>query len=255
MAKELESPSVSASVVYLRMHEAGNPRAAEHLAEATRQAAALWRSDARVVLDATDGSAIVGLGDPRVALQAAHGAAADGELRVGLHHGPVQLSTSVDGEPARLQGEGISGAELAARQANEALAHETAAFQIALANAASQRRRRMVIGLASVAGVLGLGVAARLTLQRIEAARKPAVISLAIQPSGEVYVDGDLKGTSPPLNRMWIAPGAHTIEVRNGRFKPLRMELQLQPGEEMELKHVFGAPPRKPGLVDRFKFW
>jgi hypothetical protein len=255
MAKNLESPSVSASVVYLRLHEADNPRAAEHLAEATRQAASLWRDDARVVLDATDGSAIVGLGDPRVAVRAAHRAAADGQLRVGLHHGPVRLATSVDGEPARLQGEGISGAELAARQANEALAHQTDAFQIALADAASQRRRRMVIGLA-IAGVLGLAVAAHLTLESIEAARKPAVISLAIKPSGEVYVDGDLKGISPPLNRMWIAPGTHTIEVRNGRFRPVRMEVQLKPGEEMELKHVFAAPPpRKPGLLERFKFW
>ena len=246
---------MSASVVYMRLHEADNPRAAEHLAEATRQAASLWRGDARVVLDATDGSAIVGLGDPRVALRAARRAAANGELRVGLHHGPVQLAISVDGEPARLQGEGISGAELAARQANEARAHETDTFQTALADAASQRRRRMVIGLASIAGVLGLAVAAHLTLERIEAARKPAVISLAIKPSGEVYVDGELKGISPPLNRMWIPPGAHTIEVRNGRFKPLRMEVQLQPGEEIELKHLFGAPPRKPGLLERFKFW
>jgi len=54
---------------------------------------------------------------------------------------------------------------------------------------------------------------------------------------------------------MWIPPGAHSIEVLNGCFKPLRMEVQLQPGEEMELKHVFGEPPHKPGLLQRFKFW
>jgi hypothetical protein len=38
MIQEPELPSMSASVVHLRLHEAGNPRAAEHFAEATRQA-------------------------------------------------------------------------------------------------------------------------------------------------------------------------------------------------------------------------
>jgi hypothetical protein len=65
--------------------------------------------------------------------------------------------------------------------------------------------------------------------------------------------------------RLWLPPGPHVIEVRNGRLKPLRMEVTLQPEEELELKHVFStpAPPaaarrrqqRQPSLFDRLKFW
>ena len=68
---------------------------------------------------------------------------------------------------------------------------------------------------------------------------------------------------APPLVRLSVPPGPHIIEVRNGRFKPLSMQVHLQPGEEMHLKHVFAAPPaparrarpKEPGVLDRFKFW
>ena len=62
-----------------------------------------------------------------------------------------------------------------------------------------------------------------------------------------------------------LPPGPHSIEVRSGRFQPLRLEVQLQPGEEMQLRHVFAAPtaPRRarpkevpqeqPGFVDRVR--
>lgn len=253
MANEHESPPVTASVVYLRLHDATTD--AERLPQTVRTAAASWNSDARVVLDAADGAAIVGLGDPLLALHAAQRAAAAGELRVGLHHGPVQLIESSDGGPARLQGEGISGAAAAARQASEALVFRTDAFQAALAAARQQRQRRAVICTAGIVGLLALGGVANLVRQGIDAARRPAMISLDVKPFGEVYVDGELKGVSPPLNRMWIPAGAHTIELRNSRFKPLHMDVELKSGEELEIKHSFANPSRRKGWLDRWKFW
>jgi hypothetical protein len=92
------------------------------------------------------------------------------------------------------------------------------------------------------------------------------VLYLDIKPAGELFVDGEAKGSTPPLVRLSLPPGPHTIEVRSGRARPLQTQVTLQPGEEMQLKHVFVAPPsprrpraqpqkEQPGLLDRFKFW
>ena len=43
-----------------------------------------------------------------------------------------------------------------------------------------------------------------------------------------------------------MPPGVHAIEVRSGRFPPLRLEVELQPAEELQLRHVFAAPPAPP---------
>jgi hypothetical protein len=72
--------------------------------------------------------------------------------------------------------------------------------------------------------------------------RRPGIVHLDIKPAGEVFVDGQSMGTTPPVLDLKLPPGPHTIEVRSGRFPPLRLDLQLQPGEEMQLKHVFAAP-------------
>ena len=43
-----------------------------------------------------------------------------------------------------------------------------------------------------------------------------------------------------------LPPGAHTIEVRSGRLPPLRLDVRLEPGEQMQLKHEFATPPAPP---------
>jgi hypothetical protein len=113
--------------------------------------------------------------------------------------------------------------------------------------------------------VLGTGFAARARRLSIAAAHRPAALVLDVRPSAEVYVDGELKGPAPPLARLSVPPGPHSIELRNGRLRPLTMQVHLQPGEEMALKHVFVAPPPAPvrraapsarsEAVDRVKSW
>jgi hypothetical protein len=68
-----------------------------------------------------------------------------------------------------------------------------------------------------------------------------------------VLVDGDAKGTAPPLVRLSVPPGTHIIEVRNGKLPSMITEVQLQPGEQMELKHVFVPPPPPPPVVRKPK--
>lgn len=77
-----------------------------------------------------------------------------------------------------------------------------------------------------------------------DTARKPAaptgpVVLLAIAPWGEIYVDGEKRGISPPLRTVKLTPGQHKIEIRNAGF-PSRVEnVEVQPGSRITIKHKF----------------
>jgi hypothetical protein len=68
--------------------------------------------------------------------------------------------------------------------------------------------------------------AAGATTQPAADARLPGVVvtpdgnlyKLKIQPWGVVYVDGVDRGVSPPVKRLTLAPGRHTIRITNPNF-------------------------------------
>ena len=256
---------MQANVLFLRLRDADGPspesqgQGRQQLVAAAEAAVAVWDEDARVVLEAPDGLAIVGRGDPQLAMKAAQQATAAGAqtLGIGLHHGSVEATQGGDG--VRVQGEGLAGAAGAAAGAAPGAIAASPAFRKALAMARSRVQRRRLVGAGAIAGILALGGGVRLVRQGIEAARRPAVLVLDIRPAGEIYVDGELKGTAPPLTRLTLAPGEHSIEIRYGRSKPLKMDVNLQPGEELQLKHVFGSGAggggrgRRPGPVERMQ--
>jgi eukaryotic-like serine/threonine-protein kinase len=66
-----------------------------------------------------------------------------------------------------------------------------------------------------------------------------ATVALGIAPWGEIIVDGTSHGVSPPLTHLTLAPGPHTIEVRNGGAPPFVSRIDLQPGQALEVKHHF----------------
>lgn len=66
-----------------------------------------------------------------------------------------------------------------------------------------------------------------------------ATVSLGIAPWGEVYVDGNKKGVSPPLNSLQLAPGKHQIEIRNTTFPTYKQNVDLKPGEQLKIRHKF----------------
>ncbi len=280
-------PLVQASVIFLRVRNfasltpAEKKRQHERLIDTVRTLVPLWRDESRAVLEAPDGAAILSLDDPALALEAAESALADPGLGIGLHHGPVHTITA-DGQ-TQLAGAGVDGAHAVAglsavhpllatpefRQAllaatpggvetlrrvdedSDACARSREIYTCDPRLARSRRRRRLLVGGAAVATILGLGLVTHFARERYGPVGRPASVQLAIKPVGEVWLDGELKGSSPPLTRMWIRPGAHTIEIRNGRFKPLRLDVDLKPGEELEITHVF-APARR-NLLDRLK--
>lgn len=66
-----------------------------------------------------------------------------------------------------------------------------------------------------------------------------ATVLLAIAPWGEVYVDGNLVGVSPPVNKIDLMPGRRTIEIRNGAFPAFIEQFELKAGQNIKIRHKF----------------
>jgi serine/threonine-protein kinase len=64
-------------------------------------------------------------------------------------------------------------------------------------------------------------------------------VTLAIAPWGEVVVNGTTQGVSPPLTKLALAPGLHTIEVRNGAAPPYTTRIEIRAGQTVTLQHRF----------------
>jgi serine/threonine-protein kinase len=64
-------------------------------------------------------------------------------------------------------------------------------------------------------------------------------ITLGITPWGEIVVDGQSRGVSPPLTHLTVPAGAHTIEVRNGTAPPFVARVDVLPGQPVEVKARF----------------
>lgn len=67
-----------------------------------------------------------------------------------------------------------------------------------------------------------------------------AVVSLAVTPWGEIYLDGRMQGVSPPLAELQVVPGEHEIEIRNATFPVYKQKFQVQPNGKIKIKHKFG---------------
>lgn len=300
----VSAPSVvTACVLFLHRRLApgsGPPGAApDPIPPALQSALAGWEAQRRVVLDAGGDLAVVGEVAPSAVLEAARrlvAAAPAGSVAVALHRGPVRAAPDGTGA-ARISGDAIETARaLAGLQAGhpivtslalrDALAAESPRLAGQLRSAGEQvdanlrshavylfdpelarqrvSRRRLLHTLALVS-LLGVGWAGRQARHAWEEAHRPAVLLLDIRPASEVFVDGELMGSTPQLARLNLPPGPHTIEIRSGRARPLRLQVQLKPGEEFPVRHVFAPParrapapappPPRPGPLDRFRFW
>lgn len=123
--------------------------------------------------------------------------------------------------------------------------------------------RRFFAGAGGVAAVIvALGIGARFGADRPESApaaiapkpiapkpivrARPATITFDIRPEGDIYVNGTLKGKSPPLRQIQLPAGKHQVEIRSGKHKPLTTELVVAEGEELAVQHSFvsGQPAK-----------
>jgi hypothetical protein len=237
----------------------------------------------RIVLDTADGLAVVVPGRPRIALALAARSqtAADIPLCIGLSHGPVKpvsdtlRGTGLVGDALAsgltLANAAMPGRVVASRSFREALKIDTPARASDLQAAgnftdanlrshelftydrrAARKRRWRLFGLGTLAivAILSIGLGARVARLAYEPPPpppvRPAIIELNITPRGDVIVDGIWQGTSPPLTRVEVDPGAHSIEVRNRPSPPLSLEVSLGAGETMTITHTFTPPPPPP---------
>jgi hypothetical protein len=232
----------------------------------------------RVVLDADDGVALVLFGDSSRALRIAQSLRGEEAfLQVGLNYGPLALTSP--GAEARVFGDGLASAATAARfatpekilvtqdfvRALEASAPDVAADLTSAgeftdtrvrqhqlytpdpARGAQRRRRTLWTAVGGVTAILLLGIFAR-EVNRIFFPPSPAIITLAIKPRGEVFVDGVSRGFAPPLKNLEVDAGKHVITLRNPGSPPLELTLNLKAGEETTITHTFAmrrAEPRK----------
>jgi hypothetical protein len=124
--------------------------------------------------------------------------------------------------------------------ASAALAQDNAAAQVASAatttvsapavvSKAEAARRRKAMALATVTE--GVPISAVLA---------EGVVQLAVSPWGQVEVDGKPMGISPPLTRLTLTSGNHTITVRNTDFPAYTTTVTVDGESPVTLRHRFG---------------
>jgi serine/threonine-protein kinase len=65
------------------------------------------------------------------------------------------------------------------------------------------------------------------------------IVALAVTPWGSVYVNGDARGTTPPLTQLTLPAGRHTIEIRNGDQAPYLAQVDITPERPQQIRHRF----------------
>ncbi len=65
------------------------------------------------------------------------------------------------------------------------------------------------------------------------------LVTLAIAPWGEIFVDGDRIGVSPPVNEVEVAPGRRKIEIKNGGFPVYTQVVDVKADQKVRIKHKF----------------
>ena len=64
-------------------------------------------------------------------------------------------------------------------------------------------------------------------------------LRIDVRPWGVVSVDGANKGVSPPLKRLSLPEGKHTVEITNQGFAAYSTEIQIQKDHPATVRHQF----------------
>jgi hypothetical protein len=72
-----------------------------------------------------------------------------------------------------------------------------------------------------------------------EASAATGTVRLTIVPWGEIYVDGEKVGVTPPLRELALKPGPHRIEIRNPGVASHVQAVHVSAGEEIRIRHRF----------------
>lgn len=70
-------------------------------------------------------------------------------------------------------------------------------------------------------------------------------LTVSVKPWAEVFVDGKSVGISPPLKSVLIAPGTHTITLKNVGYANYTETVEVVIGREVAVVHDFSAVAKK----------
>lgn len=68
---------------------------------------------------------------------------------------------------------------------------------------------------------------------------RPAALVFDITPAGQLFVDGEPRGSVVDVRRLELAAGRHVVEVRHADYDPFRLDVTLKAGEEVVVRHHF----------------
>ncbi|WP_233234568.1 hypothetical protein [Bordetella sp. LUAb4] len=67
----------------------------------------------------------------------------------------------------------------------------------------------------------------------------PVPVRIDVRPWGEIVIDGVARGVSPPLKELRLAPGKHSVIIKNTGLPSFRMTLEVKAGTPAVISHVF----------------
>ena len=73
----------------------------------------------------------------------------------------------------------------------------------------------------------------------LASATAPAIVSFAIAPWGEIYIDGQRRGVNPPMRELELSPGQYEVEVRNTTFPAHVQTIKVEAGSHTKIRHRF----------------
>ncbi len=239
----------------------------------------------RIILDTPDGFAILMPGGPAAAIGLAQRclAATEVPLAIGINHGVVAPSVE-NRVVSGFLGDGLRSAAIAAHSAHPSQLLVTRAFRDALCAGAPargaefsaagvfsdasmrthelftvdpagrRRRRQRLLAIAAVTGaaLIAGGFSLRKPVQQELAPLPHATLVFEVVPGGEVIVDGQSRGTIPPLDHLDLPVGSHSIEIRHPPNAPLRRTLDLAADDRITVQYDF-AKSRPPGFFRQLK--
>jgi len=72
-----------------------------------------------------------------------------------------------------------------------------------------------------------------------KAVRATGTLNMAISPWGRVSVDGRSMGVAPPLTRLTLPVGKHTVTVQNDESPAHTQTIQVEAGQTVQITHSF----------------
>lgn len=74
---------------------------------------------------------------------------------------------------------------------------------------------------------------------RGDEAAATGTLRLNVLPWGEIRINGNQYGVSPPLRDIALKPGVYKLEIRNPGFASYLQVVEVKPGEEIKIQHRF----------------